>query len=620
MASPVFRKLALAGFSVIAIAALMILSLPLLASTALIRDRITQEVGGLTGHRVEIGEAPHITLFPEIKVRLKAIQMTDQTQRSRVFLKADELEVSLSALAAVSGRIEFTAMRLVRPVLFLDRGNGISLEAALPRSGHIGRAIARASRQMENATEADKHKDIPSRAIGTIDIVDGRINLGPEEDGEIKLSALNGKVVWPRMNTALSAKMSGIWNGETFALEGTAEQPIMLLAGGMSDVDLALSSPLLSGNYEGTFSRAPTSHGEGVLSLQSPAPARAALWLKLPLMPGIAPGQTSMQARVSGDSGRLKLDETAFAGTDVSAKGALEISFAGDVPQISGALDFDFLDLDQLMAAFTSPPPEKMDSNERIEARRRLPVGLDLRLSASTATLASLSLTKVASTAQVKDGLAVLDISDATAFGGVVQAGLRLGSETWPYTGELRVLATDIDGKAVGDAMGRPNRFPSGTGTISLILEGKARTWRQLLEQSSGSFSAKFIKGSIPDLDLDAFKQQMDARGFFGLQLIEGAPLPFDVAELETTISAGTATIQKAEIRNSEQLVRFTGVIPYAGRSLALSGTLGPSLPTPPAPATQEKPAGKGDIRFFVGGSWNSPFITPVFVPALPQR
>ncbi|MCB1382246.1 MAG: AsmA family protein [Notoacmeibacter sp.] len=616
MASPVFRKLALAGLAVFAAAALMILSLPLLASTSLIRDRITQEVGSLAGHRITIGEAPHITLFPDIRVRLKAVRMLGPGQGNTPLLKADELEVSLSALAAVSGRIEFTAMRLVRPVLFLDPDTGMTLEAALPRTGHVGKAIARVSRQLSDARNKGKTKDIPGRSIGTIEIVDGRVASADKDEGKLFLSALNGKLVWPRLNAPLTLAMSGIWNGESLSVEGAVAQPVLLLAGGLSDVELSLSSPLLIANYDGTLNRLPSLHGDGQLSLQSTAPSRAAEWLKLPFIPGISPGPTGMKAAVSGDAGRLKLDDAAFSGTDVTAKGALEISFTADVPQIAGALDFDFLDLDALMAAFTSPPPETMTSNERIEAKRRLPIGLDVRLSAATATLASLSMEKVASTVQVKDGLAVLDISDATAFGGVVQAGLRLSSESWPYTGELRVLATDIDGKAVGDAMGRPNRFPSGTGTISLILEGKARTWRQLLEQSSGSFSAKFIKGSIPDLDAGAFRKQMEARGFFGLQLLEGDVFPFDVAELEAELNAGAATIQKAEIRNSDNLVRLTGVIPYADRSLALSGTLGPSAPAQePDPASD--PATGDEIRFFVGGSWSSPFITPILATPL---
>ncbi|MDP1092430.1 hypothetical protein Q6316_29750, partial [Klebsiella pneumoniae] len=50
---------------------------------------------------------------------------------------------------------------------------------------------------------------------------------------------------------------------------------------------------------------------------------------------------------------------------------------------------------------------------------------LDLRLSAAHATAGPIQLTDMAGTAQVKNGLAVFDISDAGAFGGNIQASLR---------------------------------------------------------------------------------------------------------------------------------------------------------------------------------------------------
>ena len=51
---------------------------------------------------------------------------------------------------------------------------------------------------------------------------------------------------------------------------------------------------------------------------------------------------------------------------------------------------------------------------------------MDLRVSARQASLGSIVLADVAATARIDETLAAFDISDASVFGGDIQAGLRL--------------------------------------------------------------------------------------------------------------------------------------------------------------------------------------------------
>lgn len=610
MASPVFRKLVFTGMTVVIAAALMILSLPLLASTSFIRGRIIQELGNLTGHQVRIGQAPEVSIFPDLSVRLRDVQLSPWGQPDVTAMSAPEMTIGLSALSAVSGKIGFTSFSLVRPVFQLP---GEVPAWPAPESllkGQLGEALAWIRRQSGDTDEMPDPATLPNRTIGIISISDGSVRTGTGDNQTEIISSLIARINWPRLNSELKAEAKGIWNGETFDFDLDSGQPLMLLAGAKSSLVAAFTSPLLSFTYSGTFGLSAILRAEGSLVIESSKPLNAARWLRLPPVTSVEPGPMALAASVSADNGRIKLEKLTLMISKGTGKGTAEISRPGRQPLVSGALDFDFLNLDTVMSALASAPPDQMQSEERIEARSRIGISLDIRLSASAAKLAGLDLSEVAATVQVKDGLAAFDISDATAFAGVVQAGLRINSDRWPYTGELRILATDIDGRMVGKALGDNNRFPRGTGTVSLILEGRARTWRQLLEESKGSFAAKFSNGSIPDLDASAFQRLIRTGGFFGLETIAGKPFPFDVAELETTIASGTATIQKAEIRSKELTARFSGVIPYASRSLALSGALQPS--TQHQQGEVAKDAGIVADRFFVGGSWTSPFISAV--------
>ncbi|OWK21955.1 hypothetical protein AJ88_13350 [Mesorhizobium amorphae CCBAU 01583] len=102
--------------------------------------------------------------------------------------------------------------------------------------------------------------------------------------------------------------------------------------------------------------------------------------------------------------------------------GVLDFSFGESLPVISGTLAFDTLDLRSFLSAFTPLAPTGEAGPGEINTSFADKINLDLRLSAAHATAGPVQLADVAATAQVKNGLAVFDISDASAFGGNIQA------------------------------------------------------------------------------------------------------------------------------------------------------------------------------------------------------
>src|SRR5690606_38390753 len=95
-------------------------------------------------------------------------------------------------------------------------------------------------------------------------------------------------------------------------------------------------------------------------------------------------------------------------------------------PKVTGTLAFKSLDLPSFLAAFTPLPPDPKSAETSISTSEANGFNLDLRLSAAAATAGSIKLSDIAATAQVKDGLAAFDISDAQAFGGNIQFGMRV--------------------------------------------------------------------------------------------------------------------------------------------------------------------------------------------------
>ncbi len=81
----------------------------------------------------------------------------------------------------------------------------------------------------------------------------------------------------------------------------------------------------------------------------------------------------------------------------------------------------------------------------------------------------------------------------------------------------------------------------------------------------------------------------------------------------------GLVRLEKAEARTAQGKLWLSGIVPYVGRGLALSG----GLLTPEQAATLN--GNPPPVTFFVGGSWAAPFISPVAssattAPAAPQE
>ncbi|TIV76326.1 MAG: AsmA family protein, partial [Mesorhizobium sp.] len=252
--------------------------------------------------------------------------------------------------------------------------------------------------------------------------------------------------------------------------------------------------------------------------------------------------------------------------------GALDFSFGEALPVISGTLAFDTLDLRSFLSAFTPLAPTGEAGPGEIDTSFADKINLDLRVSAAHATAGPVQLADVAATAQVKNGLAVFDISDASAFGGNIQSSLRFDRKLEGTQVEIRLLASDVDGGAFATAAGMTRLVPVGTATVSVILKGPGKSWNSIFENADGSVSATVGPGALTGLNLPAFLKRTDQGGFFALDDVADGTLPIDGAEIKASISKGVARLDKAEANSAKSKIWLSGIASYAGRGLALSG------------------------------------------------
>jgi AsmA protein len=158
----------------------------------------------------------------------------------------------------------------------------------------------------------------------------------------------------------------------------------------------------------------------------------------------------------------------------------------------------------------------------------------------------------------------------------------------------------DIDMGALAQTMQAHNLVPVSRSTFSITLRGTGNELSDVIRSASGSINANFGAGALAGVDIAKFAERASLGEFFPLSDVGNGSLAFTGITLKAGVENGTARVERLDIATADSRLSLRGIVPLPGRGLALAGRL--------------DRAGGGDapISFFVGGSWDAPYISPV--------
>ncbi|MGC4026516.1 MAG: AsmA-like C-terminal region-containing protein [Mesorhizobium sp.] len=594
--------------ALLSLGALSLAALPWVASTQLVRNRIAIELSAWSGFRVAIASTPQIEVFPTFKAVLAGVTLYQWGDWDNpAVIEAERVEIDLSALDAINGNVSFSEVKLINPVIRLGSNLGEPGPEFFTSSGRISQAVDTVRDLIAENPDKPDFSRFPATPFGTVEFSNGRVVRMVDGQQQDIITRLSGKVAWPALNASGSVSLRGTWRGEDVAVDLSSASPLALLAGGATTISTKLASEPLTASYEGEFRGAGSGRLNGSFSLAIPSVRRAISWTDAGISTGSAIGSIQLQSKVTGERDKVNIPEAALTVDGSVGKGVLHLK-SGYRPVLGGQLAFDTLDIQSFVSIFTP-----LMSYDRVGSD--LSEGLihkadfDLELSAKKTTLDGSELVNVKGHMSAQKGRAVFDVTQADGFGGKLA-----GAFTIDHTGdtpktEIRMDAKGIDGEAFGAATGFPAVAPKAKGDVSFALSGIGQSLDTMLNYADGNLSAHFGKGELGGIDLAALVSKTAGGGFFPLSDIATGTLAIDAADLDATIVHGVGRIQKAEVRAGPRIIFLSGILPYAGRGVALSGTI----------ASRDKvsifnPNGR-EASFFVGGSWDAPFVSAALPP-----
>ncbi len=632
-------------------------ALPYIVSTDSIRLHLAQNISAWTGYSVEIRQPPRMSFFPVFRASLSDVTVSKMGDTNTPFMAAERIEVEMSPLDALFGRVAFTETRLINAHFALsepveDLPQFVNTLAS--SSGRLGLAIRQARNVTARKTDSDQQSDkqLQTMPFGRLVLENSSIGFTTRNtERQEQISKINASIDWPQTTSAATVKGKAVWHDETVDYNLNVAQPLLLLARGMSQMSAQITSKPLTISFDGRSNISENIFTEGAFSLSSPSLSESLHWVGLSSdasysLRATADDAFSIETNVSATPLRIKLSDIVLNLNNMPAKGAAEIGFGKQRPVVTGTLAFQTLNAVSFFHTVTTLVTKVSEDEEAknyggyryapprmIDTRLLNSADLDIRLSAQNASIGAAQMTGLAAALQIRDGQAIFDIGDAKAFKGSIQTSIKLSqTEDGQDNIGVRLNAANIDSAAFLTALGLNDPILSGQGNLSVTAETSPQS---MLRNARGQISFTLNNGRMLGFDLNDFIAKMKSEGFFALQRRDKVSLDFKRLDVKASLGDGVATLETTKAETMQGTLSLTGIIPLTDRSLALSGTLTLPQPakeaadtpadsgeaTPPAPvATPETteltvteplvpPA--ENLHFFVGGSWDRPFISP---------
>lgn len=594
------------GFVALAIVALVSVALrvaaPHLISSAVVRSAIESSMAQWAGHPVSIDDVSELRFWPRPVVTLEGVSIRRaHDQYDEPFVRVRSLSAEFSLVSAVKGKPDFNDFRFVQPQIRILR----DAEGRLDWSGNglLNAAIDSALTAQANA-EADG--DTEETEVGSIEIIDGEVTLVDAQSGAtIVANSMNAKIDWPRLAAPLSGQASFNVQDRGMSVSLQTPTPLLLLGGAASQVDLSATLPGMRAQLKGVIDlyQAGLDQADLDLSITDVPQAAAAFGIRLA---GTERWQTaSVTAQVTNAEEEWRFDNFEFEINGSRGDGILTVKKRADAkPLLIGTVAVDLLNLDDILQALSIDLGDR--ANVRLPSLTRW-VDVDMRLSAATATFASFQLADLGASLTGGNDTLKLVIGDTRFLGGALSARLTGSGQGFDQGAEVAVIMDGIDLGSLMSRMAPAGLTLEGIGSLTLNAKLVGAGWRRNIDAMSGSLDLRADNGQVVGLNADGLRRLSTDRAYFQLSAAGSGEFDYRSLDISLRFSEGSAEVEKARIVGERDTFTLSGIIPYSRQALALTGELSQTAIS----AQTSSP-----LRFFIGGAWHDPVISPI--PPLP--
>lgn len=507
-----------------------------------------------TGRAMVISGKVSPTLWPRLGVTTGAVQIANASwSKNGPMLTAKGLDIGIDVMALIHGDIRISKVEVLSPSILLERrkdGHGNwefqppSASAAQPAAPQAAPA-ASGSGGMQ-AFSLDKGI-IKNGSVTWIDHATGQA---------IKLTAIDATLTIPSFTGPAKLDLTAKANGQPIRIAGSLGIFGDFMAGKVVPAKLTADIGKSKIGFDGNLGTAPV-QAQGALDadLVDPSALAAILGQAAPALPkGLGRDHVAAKGQVTlAKDGSMHLRDGKVTLDSNQMTVAADVTFPKGTPDITAQIDAGALDLSGLTSGGGAAPAKTSGggsggggaaktvdgwSTAPIDASGLKAVNAEVALSAGSVNLGVAKLGRTRGTVTLKDGRAVVDLKQVSAYGGSItgqavvngRSGLSTAADLTVSGIAMQPLLQDFAGY---------NRLV-GTGDMKMRLQASGNSEAALVQSLSGQGSVHFGKGEIRGLDLVGMLRTMNT-SYMG----PGSKTIFD------TIGA-SFTIQKGVLSNND--------------------------------------------------------------------
>ncbi|CAF25797.1 AsmA family protein [Bartonella quintana] len=541
-----------------------ILILPSLVSTDAIRIRLAQDLSAWTGYNVQLRDPPRLNLFPYPRAFLFGVTLTSKMNNAVPLMEAESIEVDLSLVDLLWGHVSFSETRIVRPQFVMEKPVKTVADFFTRFSqsqGALGLAIRNAREIIKHNPDQPDIKRLLNQPFGRIVIKNGVLVYHDSLSSVAeKITGLNAALDWPEATQEARFRADARWRGELTKLSIDADQALLLLAGGKSQIKASINSVRGGITFTGQAQLSEYYIFDGKVSMRSPEWNQTLAWiggsqfwghgLKIPIV---------WESHFLAQPMHIKMNNVTFTMGTSRARGALELDFQDYVPIVIGSLAFDNLDFNLSELVFSLVEEKKAFCDMTIFNR----IGVDVRLSTPQAKLGNVTLTHLAAAIQIRNGHGIFDLGHANVFGGSLQSTIQITPISQKVRLEGRASGTSIDTQAVSEALGIIPFAQSKT-SFTTTVRTLASSWSEIFAKMQGGLTINMSSGWLLGYDLNDFQTRLSKKEQFLLVSNDSLSTAFDRWDIQTRFSDGTITVVESLMRTVDWSLSIQGAIAVA--------------------------------------------------------
>jgi AsmA protein len=383
-----------------------------------------------------------------------------------------------------------------------------------------------------------------------------------------------------------------------------------LAAGKPAAVNVAAKSSLASVGYAGNVSVA-NPGVDGTVSLQTPSLTKLAQWAGQPLAVEQGLQAFAIKGRLSVAGDRIAFADAEISLDGSSGSGAVEANLSGAIPQITGRLAMQRIDVTPYLVGgsrASAAPAGSGWSDAPIDFSGLGAINAKLQLSADELVWDTLKTGRTELDLGLNESVLTADLTRLALYGGQGQGQLKLQAKSGVPT-----VAADfnLSGLSLLPFLTDAASFSriEGSGALRFSATASGRSERQLTQTLAGSGSIDFRDGTIRGINIPKMVRGLTGGILQGWQQTQNAKTDFSSLTASYTIDKGR--LETSDLQLVGPLVRISG----AGKANIPEKTLAFRI-DPKVVADLQGQGGEADLAglgvpVIIEGAWSNPRIYP---------